>query len=258
MRTGSALEPLIAAEYETQTGRTLRRFHGLLTHPVLTWAGASPDYRVVGERRLVEAKWTGSRGRFAEGLPNDVRAQASWQLLVTGYPVCDVAVLIAGEELRVFEVTRDARLEAALISAALDFRSRLEAGGPFGVDLAYVRDKYPADDGSDLVADEGLTEAVRSLIDTRTRRRELEATEDALQAAIQMRMADATRLVGPGFTCTWKKTKDRTDVDWKALAADLLEPVAEMERAALIGSHATVRSGPRAFRVVVGKEESDG
>jgi putative phage-type endonuclease len=51
MRTGLAMEPLIAAEYGRTTGRRLRRFHGLVVHPGIGWAAASPDYRVVGQKR---------------------------------------------------------------------------------------------------------------------------------------------------------------------------------------------------------------
>ena len=54
MRIGLALEDLIADEYTRTTGRQVRRFRTLVTHPAIEWAGASPDARALGERRLVE------------------------------------------------------------------------------------------------------------------------------------------------------------------------------------------------------------
>src|SRR5512144_430185 len=54
MRVGNAVQDLIGEEYSRVTGRRVRRYLGLITHPVIEWAGASPDFRVVGERRLVE------------------------------------------------------------------------------------------------------------------------------------------------------------------------------------------------------------
>ena len=107
MRIGTALEDLIAREYEAETGYRLRRFPGLKVHPTIEWAAASPDWHVVGRRVIVETKWTGSRRRFEDGLPQDVEAQVMWQLGCVGWQHADVAVLIGGEELRRFPVEYD-------------------------------------------------------------------------------------------------------------------------------------------------------
>ena len=254
MRMGSALEPFIAAEYTAQTGREVRRFHGLLRHPVHQWAGASPDWRVVGEPRLVEGKWTASRSRFADGLPRDIEAQCAWQMFVADIPVTDVAVLIAGDELRVFEVRRDEELEASLVAVAEDFRRRLAAGGPFARDGARIRRDYPADNGTEITPDPDVVEAVRALIDIRSSRKRLEDDEDRLMSAIQARMGDAAAMRGPGWQITWKRTKDRTDTDWKSLASGLLNALSETDRQTVVGLHSTVKPGFRPFRLSVGKE----
>ena len=59
MRIGTALEDLIASEYEAQTGRKVRRYRQMVRHPELAWAAASPDAWVIGDRRIVEFKRTG-------------------------------------------------------------------------------------------------------------------------------------------------------------------------------------------------------
>ena len=92
--------------------------------------------------------------------------------------------------------------------------------------------------------------------DIRARRKALEEDEDVLETAIKTRMADAAALVGDGFRVTWKRTKDRTETDWKSLASGLLAPMPETERAALVGLHSTVREGFRPFRVSMGKEDA--
>jgi len=255
MRTGLALQDLIGEEYARTTGRTLRRFRGMVSHPTIEWAAASPDFRVVGERRLVEAKRTSSRTRFADGLPQDVEAQVAWQLGVSGYPVADVAVLAGDDDLLTFEVEANAGLFEDLVAIAVDFRARLEAGGPFSRDAARIRKDHPTDDGTELIADAELIEAAHALIATRGQIAALEATEDALKAAIQGRMGDASALVGPDFRASWKRTKDREETDWKSLASSLLRLVPESERAALVGIHSSVRPGFRPFRLVSGKDD---
>jgi putative phage-type endonuclease len=258
MRLGLAIESFVAIEYQSATGRRVRRVNHLLRHPDIEWAAASLDREVIGERRVVEIKSTASR-RWEDGLPQDVQAQVMWQMGVGGYPVADVAAWVFGakDPLRITTLEYDADLFAGLVDIATDFRRRLAAGGPFTPDLGYLRDKYPTDDGTEIAADADLTDAVRALVHVRGERKALEGKEEALESAIKTRMAEATRLVGEGFVCSWKRTKDRTETDWRAVATDLLTPLAEPERAALVGRHATVRAGFRPFRVSVGKEEPE-
>ena len=59
---------------------------------------------------------------------------------------------------------------------------------------------------------------------------------------------------GPWWRATWKRTKDREETDWKAVGAELLTPMPETERVALVGRHTTVRQGMRPFRVTAEKE----
>lgn len=254
MRAGLALQDTIGEAYTEKTGKALRRFHTLVTHPTLEWAGASPDFRVVGERRLVEAKWTGSRSRFADGLPQDVEAQVVWQLGCTGYAEADVAVL-TGDELLTFPVVFDAATFDNLVVVAQDFLRRLAAGGPFVRDEARVRRDHPGDDGSKLEADADLEAAAKALFDTRAAIERLEQTEKALKTAITDRMGDAAYLRGDGWHATWKRTKDRQETDWQALSTGLLRQLPEGEREALIGLHSGVRPGFRPFRLVADKED---
>lgn len=253
MRIGSALEPLIAEEYERVTGARLRRFRSMVRHPELEWAAASPDAARIGERVLVEFKRTGSRTRFADGIPQDVEAQVAWQLGVTGYPAAHIAVL-TDDELTITEQAADPGLFADLVAVAEDFRRRLAVGGPFARDAARIRRDYPADDGSEIEADADVAEAVRALIDTRAQRKALEDTEGVLETAIKARMGEAAVLRGSGWRVTWKRTKDSETTDWKAVATGLLTTLPETDRAAVVGLHSTVRPGFRPMRVVLDKE----
>jgi putative phage-type endonuclease len=255
MRVGLALEDLIAEEYTRATGRQVRRFRSLVTHPELEWAAASPDGRAVGERRLVEMKWTGSRSRFADGVPQDVEAQVVWQMGVTGYPVADVAALVGGDDLLVSEVPFDAELFDNLVVIATDFRRRLEEGGPFSRDTSRIKRDHPSDNGAEMVADADMDAAAKALYETRARRKVLEQSETALEDAIKSRMGDVAVVRGSGWHATWKRTKDREETDWRSLADGLLRQLPEPERTALVGIHSSVRQGFRPFRLVVEKED---
>jgi len=253
MKIGKALEDTIAAEYAERTERRIRRARAMVRHPDYQWAAASPDATVIGERRLVELKWTTSASRFADGLPRDIEAQVQWQLGCSGFPVCDVAVM-SPNDLTVYEVKAEPELFADLIEIAEDFRTRLAAGGPFARDAARIRRDHPSDDGSEIAADNDTAEAVRALLDIRASRKRLEEDEERLVSAIQARMADAAVMTGPGWRVTWKRTKDRTETDWRALGTGMLNALSETDRATVVGLHTVVRPGFRPFRVTVDKE----
>ena len=253
MRVGNALEDLILEAYAEQTGRKARHVRGLWVSRQVPWAAASPDATAAG--RLVELKWSGNRSRFANGLPEDVEAQVQWQAFVAEVDEVDVATLTVGDaEVRVFTVRADPGLQRHLVAIAADFRRRLAEGGPFEQSLDSLKRRYPADDGSEMAADPDLDAAVRALWDLRGRRKQIEHDEEVLETAIKTRMATATALVGDGWRVTWKRTKDRTETDWKAVAAAALDALPETERDALVGRHSVVREGFRPFRIAWGKE----
>ena len=254
MRAGLALQDLIGEAYTEQTGNRLRRFQGLVRHSKIKWAAASPDFRVVGEKRLMEAKRSGSRARFADGLPQDIEAQVIWQEGVAGFPMADVAVLLGDDELQVFTVPFDPATFDNLVTVAEDFRRRLSEGGPFARDEARIRKDHPSDDGSTIEADPELTEAALALFDVRARIEGLEQTEKALKTAIEDRMGPASLLQGAGWHATWKRSKDSTVTDWESLASGFLRQLPPDEREALIGLHTGVRTGARPFRLVAEKE----
>ena len=255
MRAGLFMEAFVAEEYTALTGRRLRRIRNMLQHPRIEWAAASIDREVVGDRRLVEIKSTSSK-RYEDEMPQDTEAQVRWALGVSGYPVADVAVWVHGakEPLRVEPIAHDPDIFDGLVKIAEDFRRRLADGGPFAENAAAIRALYPADDGTEGVADAETAEAVMRLLDLRTQRKELEEAEEVIEVALKARMGEMALLTGPGFRVTWKRTKDREETNWRQIADGLLRTMPETEAKALVGLHTTVSPGFRPLRVVRDKE----
>lgn len=252
MRIGLALEETIKEEEEVEHGHVLRHVDDLIVHPTLPWALTSLDYERIDERCIVEAKTSMSRD-WDDGLPQYVEAQVRWQMGVMDVPVADVAALV-GDELLTFELEHDPALFDGMVAIAEDFRRRLAAGGPFAHNSDSVRRAYPADDGSEAVADDEVAAAVARLQEIRSEIDRLERNEDALKVAIQTRMGEHAVLHTPGFDVIWRRSKDGTTTDWKAVVDELIGSLAGTERDALLGRHTTVRPGMRPFRVVAAKE----
>lgn len=165
-RIGHVVEDLIAELYAEETGATLETC-ATQRHPdpALHWVVATRDRRVAGSQRIVEIKWVNHRvahqfmpamasparcvicnrdegahwGRDAEdAVPDDVRAQCEWLMLVTGEEECHVAALLAGEDFRIYRVHRLPGLSDRL----------LEIGRAFWFDHV-VAGVAPPIDGSD-------------------------------------------------------------------------------------------------------------
>jgi hypothetical protein len=224
-------------------GARLRRFRSMVRHPELEWAAASPDAARIGERLLVEFKRTGSRTRFADGIPQDVEAQVAWQLGVTGYPVG----AHRGPHRRRADDPRAGRRP-----------------GPVRRPRRRRRGLPPAPRGRWAVrprrrARPARPPGRRRRRDRRRRRRRrgrpgADRHPRPAQGASRTPRASSRRpsrpgwgrprsSAGSGWRVTWKRTKDSETTDWKAVATGLLTTLPETERAAVVGLHTTVRPG---------------
>jgi putative phage-type endonuclease len=130
---GSLLEDPVAREWQRRNRSVVHRV-GLVAHEAQSWMLATLDRRVV-ECPLNRATRTAcalevkcrnafTRQRWRSDVPDDVLAQTTWQLAVTGYDHIHVAVLIGGNDYRQTVVRRDARLEDYVVSMATRFREK--------------------------------------------------------------------------------------------------------------------------------------
>ena len=251
MRIGLALEPVIRDEYERQTGTRLRRVRTLARHPRIPWAVASPRLR---------------RGRPAQARRSEVDDLAPLERRPAPGRREPGAVVSRGRGLARGRCGgADRRPRAVGIPRGIRRRHRSRdwsrspstsaSGSRPGARSAIPSNRssarYPVDDGSELVAGGLVLEAVTTLLDVRGRRKALEVDEERLEILIKESMGEASTLIGSGFRVTWKRTKDREEVDWRSVADGLLRQLPETERDALVGIATTVRPGFRPFRVVV-------
>jgi putative phage-type endonuclease len=223
------LEPIVAAHYTRRTGYRVRRINAVLQHPDHAWMLANIDREVTGapDVQILECKTAGINGArlWKEGVPEYVQLQVMHQLAVTGKQAADVAVLLGGQELQVHRIDRDDSLITQLITLEAQFWRFVEtdtappADGSDSADMA-LRCLYPRDAGSvmDLSDDLEMSAvfsdllAVRQTLDTQTK------LEAQLKQRIQQRMGEASSVVFETGEVSWKRCKDSTALDAKALA----------------------------------------
>jgi putative phage-type endonuclease len=204
-RWGHLLEPVIRQEYATMTGRVVRLPEGTLRHPKHPFMLAHVD-GVTDDQRIFEAK----TARIAEGwgksgtdeVPHHYLIQVQHYLAVTGFKVADIAVLIGGNDFRLYEVPADLDLQEMIIDGEQEFWKLVEANTPpppeWDIDsVEIVQRLFPGTDGTVLVAqkDDALYQQVYT--NAVKRAKEYEAVAEGAKAHLLYSMGNAARMVFP-------------------------------------------------------------
>lgn len=232
MYWGRELEGAILRRYQRDTGRelqTVQRTYRSALHPFMT---ATPD--AVGSDRLVEVKTAGIRSAVEWGdpgtdaVPVAYLVQVTHQMIVTGHQLADLAVLIGGQDYRVYAVPLDAELAAAIIEREATFWQAVEARQPPAPTTnagAFAR--WPKDAGTSIVASADVYEACQRLKAVKADIKAREADAEALEVAVKACMAEAATLTGPDgkALATWTtQTARRFDsAAFKVARPDLYE-----------------------------------
>lgn len=274
MYWGRRLEDLVAHEWQERTGRKVQRVTAMMRHPDKPWMLANIDRAVVvdGSRARIDgagclrgaagilecktasayaaADWRGPDG--SDVLPVYYAAQCMWYLAVTGLHVCEVAVLIGGQQYAMRRVERDDDTIRGLIDRADEFwRGHVLAGvPPEPRDAADALKLWRRDTGELRPIDDN-TSVLVALNELRTLRgqaKDMDARIDALEDELKLAIGPATGLsVGGRAAVTWRAAKDSTVVNWQAVTNDIGASVAPDMLSAAIQRHTTTRPGSRRF-----------
>ncbi|KXZ67041.1 YqaJ viral recombinase family protein [Acinetobacter venetianus] len=228
---GQQLEPLVAEYYRLHTQHKVRRVNAVLQHPDSDkhFMLANLDYAVVGnpEVQILECKTAGEHGAklWRDGVPLYVLCQVQHQLAVTGKQAAHVCVLLCGHETKIFKVTRNESVITHIIQAERQFWECVEQDIPPSVDASASAAKalqllYPEHvplSTTDLSEDSDANQQFEQLIQQRNLIEQHQEQFDLLKHQLQAKMQDAERAVFQAGSVTWKKSKDSTSLDSKAL-----------------------------------------
>ncbi|TDM24351.1 YqaJ viral recombinase family protein [Macrococcoides canis] len=121
---GNALEDVVAKEFETRTGKKVRKNNKMLRHPEHEFMLANLDRVIVGEKALLECKTTSQYNIDQwkdDEIPASYLCQIQHYMAVTGYEKAYIAVLCGGNQFIWKEVPRDDELIEIIINAEKDF-----------------------------------------------------------------------------------------------------------------------------------------
>lgn len=137
-RWGQIFEEPVALEWAERHDSMVEPI-GVVANVDVPWMRASLDRKVIegacpdgGSECGLEIK---TRSAFKtrdwrDGIPDDVLAQTTWGLMVTGYDHMHVAALFGGQTLQSFRVDRDPKVEDYLLAAARPVWEAVQGGYP--------------------------------------------------------------------------------------------------------------------------------
>ena len=226
VRLGTDLEDYVAKRFTEKTGKKVRRLNSIVTETAYPWAHANVDRMIVGEDAGLECKTTSALNlrHFKNGeYPANYYCQCVHYMAVTGARKWYLAVLILGQDFRVFEIERDEEEIAALMDAEREFWRRVQDNDPPAVDgsdsageaLSAV---YPGgdEDEADLSDLEALFTEWTTVTETK---KTLEAREDEIKQQIQTVMQNHNKGVCGDYRVSWAP-QSRQSFDWKRCVAD--------------------------------------
>lgn len=226
---GKRMEPAIRQWYSDQTGRCVRLPDKIMYHSKHPFMLASLD-GFTDDPRGIEIKSARSGRGWGEPGTNEIpdyyMLQVQHYMVVTGFPVFDVPVSIAGGSPELYEVPADPELQEMIIEAAAAFWKRVVDGNPpepVSYSDAVQRYGLSAASGAVLAPAKAI-DWVGAMKAVRDKKAELEAVEEEIKGNLIITLGDKgdTLVDADGSTLiTYKLGKGRTTFDAKALEREM-------------------------------------
>jgi predicted phage-related endonuclease len=228
VRFGNLLEPVIRQE----VGRRLKTqilipehtlFHPdapLLGHPD-GWFPAWNEGLEIKTCDKYEADEFGEEE--SDQVPIRYLVQCSAYMALTGAAKWRLAVLIGGNELRLYEIPRDEQLESALIAGATEFWKHVEARRPPDPGTPdEVRMRWPKSIGTPIHATPEIVEVCGQLGVAKAALKTATEREENLKSEIEKFMTVNSELIGPdgSLLATWRTPKPSMKFDLEGFAKD--------------------------------------
>lgn len=241
---GQYLEDAVARAYSDKTGFRVVRHEELIVHPEYPFIAGNIDrwaYDENNKQYILECKTSGFMRRndwgkeeLTDDIPSYYLCQCAWYSMLTGAALkirvdkVDIAVLIGGQNFRIYTYNKDEELEASLLKEGIKFwQNHIEKDIPPEPVIVSDLDKlYPDSVEKSVYASDSILAKVEELNALRTQKKNIEGMIESCEFAIKDFMKDSDILVSEQDfkpLVTWKKSKDRLVLNTEKLKAEMPE-----------------------------------
>jgi putative phage-type endonuclease len=218
---GILLEDAVAQFYSTRSGDKVRRVNQTRVIQEKPWLLANVDRIVEGKRKVLECKTAGhfARGWGASGsdeVPESYLLQVTHYMNVLGYKEADLAVLIGGQDFRIYKFQLDPYLARVVEDRLTEFwfDHVLADVPPEPTTLSEINAFYPKDNGASVEADQVVLNAISERANAAEVKKEAEEIIKEQDAIIKGYMGENLTLVDRSGAklASWKaQTANRFD-----------------------------------------------
>lgn len=224
---GTILEDVIANEYAATLAVEVEPEESPIFHSEHSFLAANIDRWVDNRKYILECKTTsafktnewGEEG--TDQIPESYLCQVAWYSAICNVPKVDVAVLIGGNDFRIYTYKKNEEFEAKLIKIAYSFWNNhiLAKVPPTAKSLHDISLLYPRSNGGSKKANIEIESKLQQLKLVREESKMLEDKVNKLKLEIQEYMGDYDVLVNDSgeIVASWKNTSPRAFLDLRRL-----------------------------------------
>jgi len=236
MRWGTRLEPIVAQAYTDFTGNALEKGQFIFKDIDGLPIGGTPDYLSTSDiPTVIEIKTAGRATGWGDAgtdqIPMQYLSQVQWYAGLLKMPMAHVAVLIGGNDFRVYNVAFDAELWANMIAAARKFWQHVTSKTPPTIDgsqecRVYLSQKYP-EGGAGLIREpeESLLYDVEQHISFSNHIKLLEEKKELLSNRILSALGEHDGIITDAGKLSVVRSTSSSKIDYKAVCGELNPPI---------------------------------
>jgi predicted phage-related endonuclease len=220
--------------YSDRTGRQVEWFDETVAHPDRSWQVCTPDAWVLENCRKaggMDSKTVAWDQRHAWGedmdtVPAHIVCQCQWSCSTTELPWWDVAACFGLDDIRIYRVERDPKIEAVLLEEVDRFwRENVLArvAPPIGGNedaKEYLRQAFPTHHEPLRSATAEEEALILRFIAAKAAAKETETLEAELGNQLKLAIGDSEGIQARVGRATWRKDKDSVGTDWEAIARE--------------------------------------
>ena len=228
MHFGQKLERIVAEEYARRTGNKLKNDSKTYRHPDYSWMMAHID-RIVDGGKILECKTASSFSADEWGesgtsdFPEYYRYQLQHYMSVTGIANADIAVLIGGNDFRIFPVEKNEELIDHIIQKEKEFWECVQQKRePEPMTLNDLKVKYPESVDKSIIAGLEISDMIESYREIQKEIKAKEEIGEEMKFMLQNVMGDTEKIIDRNGKklISWK-TQTRENLDIKKLKEEI-------------------------------------
>jgi putative phage-type endonuclease len=208
---GRALEPAIRREYERRTGIHVTKPAGAVLHAKHQFMRANLDG--LAADRVVEIKTARTDKGWGEPGTDDVPQayllQCVHYMIVTGQQLADIALLIGGQDFRVYTIHRNKQLDELVIDGERVFWEGVQKlAPPAARTLEEINLRWRESRAQTIELPQEAAEACRRLAEIKDVLAETEAEAERCEAVVKAALEDSdVGTIDGVIACTWKQAR---------------------------------------------------